>query len=82
MFRPGHTLDAGASIMGEATSDLTGLAFALDPQLGSITTPNGSLDFVQVVGITGEELASIKTDRSVLASMRADDPLLITDPDR
>lgn len=82
VFRPGHTLDAGGSIMGEATSDLTGLAFALDPQLGSISTPNGSLDFVQVVGTTGEELASIKEDRSVLVSRQATDPLLITDPDR
>ena len=46
---PGHTLDPGGSITGESTSDLTGLAFVPDPQLGSISTPNGSLHFVQVV---------------------------------
>jgi suppressor of fused len=78
VFRPGHTLDAGTPITGEATSDLTGLVFALDPELGSIETPNGSLDFVQVVGISGDELASIKADRSVLASMQTRNPLLIT----
>jgi suppressor of fused len=78
VFRPGHTLDAGTPITGEATSDLTGLVFALDPELGSIETPNGSLDFVQVVGISGDELASIKADRSVLASMQERNPLLIT----
>lgn len=31
-----------------------------DPQLGSVSTPNGTVQFVQVVGITSEELRAVQ----------------------
>ncbi|MPC61273.1 Suppressor of fused [Portunus trituberculatus] len=32
------------------------MLMAEDPQLGSVNTPNGSVQFVQIVGVTTEEL--------------------------
>lgn len=37
-------------------SRLQHMLMAADPQLGSVCTPNGHVQFVQVVGITSEEL--------------------------
>jgi hypothetical protein len=81
-LRPGDTLDPGRPIDGEPASVLRALAFAVDPLLGAISTPNGKVEFVQVLGITREELAAIKADRSALSQIESENPLLITDPDR
>lgn len=32
------------------------MLMAEDPQLGSVSTPNGNVQFVQIVGVTTEEL--------------------------
>jgi suppressor of fused len=81
-FRPGHTLDPGNAITGNASSALRALLFVLDPGLGPISTPHGRVEFVQVVGISTDELEAIMADRSAVASLQADNPLLITDPGR
>jgi hypothetical protein len=83
IFAPGHRLDSRAPIDG-AESPFTALAFTLDPQLQTMDTPNGRLDFLQVVGITATELAEmqISSTDDVLGRFAMSDPLLVTDPAR
>jgi hypothetical protein len=75
----GSRLHVGGPIDGEA-SPLTVLAFTRDSQLGAIDTPNGRLEFLQLVGVTEEEAEQMKqkTTADVLAAMAADNPLLLT----
>ncbi len=55
LLEPGHRIDLGAPVTGHPhTPDgpptgLTVFAFAVDPQLGSIETPNGRVTFLQVI---------------------------------
>ncbi len=56
----GHCADLGASIAPGIDSVLTCLACVPDPLLGKIITPFGSLLFLQVVGITPDELAAMQ----------------------
>lgn len=71
----------GGPITGSPDTSLTALAFAEDPALSTIDTPHGTVQFLTVVGITGDELSRAK------ASSTADvldglGPLLVTDPTR
>jgi hypothetical protein len=50
----------GGSITGRPDTRLTALAFATDPQLPQITSPNGSSTFLTVVGISADELARMR----------------------
>ena len=56
--------------------------------LGGIDTPNGRVEFLQMVGITQRELDWLLEDPSVgrverlINMMRKDNPLLITDLNR
>jgi hypothetical protein len=82
-FADGHRFDAVSQITGgNPPTRLTCLAFATDPALGAIETPNGSLTFLAIVGITPDELAQMKatTTASVLDGLRRSNPLLVTDP--
>jgi hypothetical protein len=82
-FGVGHRLDAVSQITGgNPPTRLTCIAFTEDPKLGTIETPNGSVTFLAVVGITPDELAEMKasTTATVLDAMRSANPLLITSP--
>ncbi len=84
-FGVGHRLDAVSQITGgNPPTRLTCIAFTDDPELGTIETPNGSVTFLAVVGITPDELARMKasTTASVLGAMKPANPLLVTDPAR
>ena len=83
-FGPGHRLDPGGPITGATDTRLTAVAFSADPELPSITTPNGSVDFLQVVGITSAELEQMQqsTTATVLDELAHDNPDLVTDPNR
>ena len=90
LLEPGHRIDLAAPVTGHPhtpdgpPTDLTVFALALDPQLGSIDTPNGRVAFLQVVGVTADEkqqMLSTSTAR-VLDRLAATDPLLVTDPAR
>ena len=69
----------------ECDTKLVGIIFAPDPQFGTIETPNGEVAFLQMVGITQEELDWLwedpKTSRveELVNKMRKDNPMLITD---
>lgn len=78
-YRAGSRLHVGGPIDGEA-SPLTVLAFTADPQLGTIETPNGRLEFLQLVGVTEEQAEQMKqtTTAGVLAEMAADNQLLVS----
>lgn len=56
------------------------LAFGLDPELRTIDTPHGSVAFLQLVGITADEVTAMKatTTGDVLSRIATTNPLLIT----
>jgi hypothetical protein len=83
-FAVGDRLDPGGPITGAADTRLVAVAFTTDRSLQPISTPNGSLEFRQLVGITREELDEMKASSTdaVLARLAADNPLLVTDPER
>jgi hypothetical protein len=81
----GHRIDLGAPITGgNPPSRLTAAAFAVDPVLGSIDTPNGALTFLTLVGLTADELARMKatSTAAVVSEMARTNPHLVTDPAR
>ncbi|WP_155592296.1 suppressor of fused domain protein [Lysinibacillus cavernae] len=61
VFRAGDYLDANGPICLDADTQLTALAFTNDPELSEINTPNGKLEFIQMVGITEDELEAMQT---------------------
>ena len=78
-------MPANSPIRLNTDTKLVGVAFAPDPVLGGIDTPNGRVEFLQMVGITQRELDWLREDPSVgrverlINMMRKDNPLLITD---
>ena len=82
VFGSGHRLQTGHPIAGLPTR-LTAVAFTLDPELGSIDTPNGRVDFLLVVGITTEELERMKASSTAAVLEALNRSIgLITDPGR
>jgi hypothetical protein len=83
-FEPGHRMDPGGPITGKPDTRLTALAFVADPQLPPIDSPHGSAQFLEVVGITADELAQMKatSTQQVIDTLTASSPTLITDPSR
>ncbi|MFJ7367961.1 suppressor of fused domain protein [Lysinibacillus sp. NPDC098008] len=61
VFVAGDYLDANGPICLGADTLLTALAFTNDPELAEMDTPNGKVAFVQMVGITEDELEAIQT---------------------
>ena len=78
---PGHHMDVNGPIAIEERTDLKAAVFVEDPELGAIDTPHGSVRFVQVVGITLDELDALRrwnTD-AMVDLYRRNNPLLVTD---
>ena len=65
---------------GGPDTALTVLAVVEDPNLGRIDTPNGSVQFLQFVGVTEQDWHSMQetTNLSVIDDLRRSDPLLVT----
>lgn len=86
-FEENYFVPANGAIRTETKTevDIVGVAFALDPELGRIDTPHGSLSFLQMVGLTSAEVKRLKANpstaevKALLDEMRKDNPLLITD---
>ncbi|XZF14933.1 suppressor of fused domain protein [Chitinophagaceae bacterium MMS25-I14] len=84
-FEPYHFIPANGPIRLETETDIVGLAFCEDPELGKIDTPHGELTFLQMVGLTQKELdrlwenPKLSEVEKLLDEMRKDNPLLITD---
>jgi hypothetical protein len=85
-FEENHYIPANGPIKLDYPTDIVGLVFITDPELGTINTPHGTLVFLQMVGITSSELEKIKQNPEgieiFLEEMRISNPLFITDLDR
>ncbi|MCZ8519751.1 MULTISPECIES: suppressor of fused domain protein [Paenibacillus] len=81
VFRSGDYLDANGPICLGADTKLTALAFIEDPELPAMDTPNGQVQFLQMVGITGDELEAMQiwNTLGVLKACEEHMPLYITD---
>ncbi|MGF7031355.1 hypothetical protein J2T17_002261 [Paenibacillus mucilaginosus] len=81
VFRSGDYLDANGPICLGSDTRLTALAFVEDPELSAMDTPNGQVQFLQMVGITGDELEAMQTWNTlgVLETCEEQMPLYITD---
>lgn len=81
VFEAGHHMNANGPIALDTHNCLRHLAFMPDPQLPARATPNGHLAFLQVIGLSDDEMAAIKrwsTD-GVLQALEPRMPLWITD---
>ena len=80
----GSRLDIGAPVTGRLISRLEALVLTPDTDVAPIQTPNGRVEFLQVVGITRAELEAMKASSTadVLEQVRAANPRLLTDPAR
>ncbi|EKN09570.1 suppressor of fused domain protein [Parabacteroides goldsteinii] len=72
----------GQSINWDIESAITALLIVNDTEVPGVNTIHGKLDFMQLVGITEQELQAIKADPSkasvLIELMRKDNPMLIT----
>lgn len=84
-FEAYHFITARGPLRLETDTALTAVAFAPDPQLGTLDTPHGQVAFLQMVGITEAEyqwlLQEPTTARTemLITRMRDDNPWLLTD---
>ena len=67
IFLPLEYLYTGqtAGIDAKQKSNLTGFITVKDPTVNSIDTPNGHVDFVELIGMTDAELKTLSTHDSV-----------------
>lgn len=84
IFASGHYLDANGPICLGADTKLTALAFIDDPEIPAVDTPNGQVEFLQMVGITGDELEAMMTWNTLSFLQTCEDklPRYITDLSR
>ncbi|WP_158264822.1 suppressor of fused domain protein [Blastopirellula marina] len=84
IFQPGHSLPFNGPIMIGSPTKIRGGFFVIDDLLGSIETPNGRVEFLQLVGCTEDEILELKRWNAAgfEATMRQINPRLLTDLDR
>lgn len=84
VFRPGDHMDLNGPMGGQNNSRLTGALFTHDPTLGTIDSRFGTVSFLQVVGVTDDELEAVKDWRceGFLEVLSRQDRLLISDAKR
>jgi len=87
-FEEFHFIPTNSPIRLDYDTNLTAIAFVLDPELGKIQTPHGEVQFLQMVGITTDEYEQLKQNpklaeiEKLLDQLKLKNPLLITDLDR
>jgi len=87
-FEEFHFIPTNSPIRLDYDTNLTAIAFVLDPELGKIQTPHGEVQFLQMVGITTDEYEQLKQNpklaetEKLLEQLKINNPLLITDLDR
>lgn len=84
VLRDGEWMNTNGPISGEADTRLQALAFVADPELPAIDTPNGRVEFIQIIGLTLDEVEAGKTWRThgLLGAMAPHMPLWTTDLSR
>lgn len=84
-FDDGHHMNINGPIaVSREDSAIRAIAFTVDPELGAIDTPHGAMKFLQVVGLTLDELDACQrwNPTSVLGLVEPSIPLYVTDVDR
>lgn len=81
VLAPGHWMTANGPIKADADTLLTEMGFVQDPELQAIHTPYGDLMFLQLVGLTSDELREVRrwNVQGALQSLQNYMPLWITD---
>ena len=83
VFEDYHYMNANGPLRLGTDSNVTAILFFTDPEMKEIDTPHGHLKFLQVFGITTEEITAIEeekqTPEEILEKHRLTNPLLITD---
>ena len=84
VFGPGHHMNANGPIALETDTRLTAMGFRTDPELGELNTPNGHMSFLQVVGITEDEMDAMMCwdGKKFLHALSERLPLCVTDLSR
>ena len=83
-FGSGHHMNCNGPVCLDSDTELTALGFITDPQLGSMDTPNGRVEFLQAVALTHDEMNAQMCwkGESFLRLLETRQPLWITDLDR
>lgn len=83
-FGPGHTIPLNSPICLETETLIRSVTFVEDPELKTIDTPHGQVRFLQVVGITNDELDATQcwNAQRLTELMQMTNPLLVTDVNR
>lgn len=86
-FSEGHFISGNKkSLDQKSDSMITGLLFIQDPQLDAFEGVHGKVGFLQLVGITTNEVNAITEDinniKVIIENMRSTNPLFITDMNR
>lgn len=78
---PGHYIDNKAPITAAIHTGIHAVAIVDDPALGSMSTVHGRFRFLQVVGLTADELLFVQSwnTRRFLELAARQNPLLVTD---
>ncbi len=82
-FEEFHFIPANGPIRSGFDTEITALAFVLDPELGKIETPHGEVMFLQMVGLTTSEYEQLKqnpqTTENLIEKLKQTNELLISD---
>lgn len=84
-FAAGHKMRAGGPLKPDAQTAIDALLFIQDPEVAPIDTPNGRLEFLQIVGVTTVEAEQGRTEEghnALMVALARQSPLYITDLDR
>ncbi len=83
-FAAGHHVDLRGPVKLDSTSAITAAAVIADPQLGVLDGPLGAVEFLQVVGLTADELELCRSwsTEGVVGLLAEENGLLVTDIDR
>lgn len=81
VFREGHYLNTNGPIAADEPTLIGAIAFIHDPELPPRKTPNGTVEFLQIVGLTADEEFALKqwTFLKALDVFQPYLPLYITD---
>jgi suppressor of fused len=84
VFASGHWMNANGPIALETDTELKSIAIIADPELPRIDSPNGRVDFLQLVGLTLDEEQAAKSwnTTGLLKLLEPHMPLWITDLSR
>jgi hypothetical protein len=80
-YRVGDRIDLENPLDGDPATRVCALVVVTDPELGVVDTPNGAVEFRQVVGVTANELDFMRAGSGalVLEHLADGNPLLVTD---